>query len=48
MSRRRGQRRARPYQPMPRRRTGAWLARLLIFGVGVALLLGSLAFAIGR
>ena len=48
MSRRRGTRRGRPYQPLPSRRTGVWLVRLLIVGVGLALLLGSLAYAFGR
>lgn len=44
MSRRR---RGRPYQPYPLRRS-AWVARLLVLVVAVALLLGALAFAFTR
>ena len=47
MTRRRGGRRGRPYQPLPPRRSH-WVARLLILAVGLFLLLGALAFAIGR
>ncbi|MEP6681051.1 MAG: hypothetical protein ABJB65_06185 [Chloroflexota bacterium] len=48
MTRRRAARRGgRPYQPLPPRRSH-WVARLLILAVGLFLLLGALAFAIGR
>jgi len=36
-------RRGRPYQPLPPRRSNAWIARLVIVAVGVILLFGSLA-----
>jgi hypothetical protein len=47
VTRRRTARRGRPYQPLPPRRSH-WLARLLVFAVGLFLLLGALALAIGR
>jgi hypothetical protein len=47
MTRRRGGRRGRPSQPRPPRRSH-WVARLLILAVGLFLLLGALALAIGR
>jgi hypothetical protein len=37
-------RRGRPYQPYPAR-SSAWIARFLVLVVGVALVLGALAFA---
>jgi hypothetical protein len=37
-------RRGRPYQPLPARRSSAWIARLVIVAVGLILVLGSLAF----
>jgi hypothetical protein len=40
-------RRGRPYQPMPERRSSAWLARLLVVAVGVILIIGSLALFSG-
>lgn len=43
MSRSQRRRRGRPYQPLPERRTGAWVARLIAVMVGAALLIGSLA-----
>ena len=43
MSRSQRRRRGRPYQPMPERRRGAWIARLVIVFVGLALVIGSLA-----
>jgi hypothetical protein len=33
--------RGRPYQPLPPRRRGEWVARLLVVIVAVALLLGT-------
>lgn len=47
MSRSSRRRRGRPYQPLPQRRSRAWLATLLVVGVGVALLVGSLALFTG-
>lgn len=41
MSRSSRRRRGRPYQPLPQRR--AWVARLVIVFVGLALVIGSLA-----
>ncbi len=43
MSRSARRRKGRPYQPMPERRSNAWLARLVIVFVGLALVIGSLA-----
>jgi hypothetical protein len=43
MSRSPRRRKGRPYQPLPERRSSAWLARLVIVFVGIALVLGSLA-----
>jgi len=37
-------RRGRPYQPLPERRSSAWIARLLVVAIGIILILGSLAF----
>ncbi len=48
MSRSPRRRRGRPYQPLPERRSSAWIARLLIVAVGVILVVGSLAFIGGR
>lgn len=48
MSRSPRRRRGRPYQPLPERRSNAWIARLLIVAVGVILVVGSLAFIGGR
>jgi hypothetical protein len=36
-------RRGRPYQPLPQRRSNAWIARLVIVAIGVILIFGSLA-----
>jgi hypothetical protein len=36
-------RRGRPYQPLPARRSNAWLARLVIVFVGLVLVIGSIA-----
>ena len=43
MSRSPRRRRGRPYQPLPQRRSNAWIARLVIVGIGVILIFGSLA-----
>jgi len=48
MSRSPRRRRGRPYQPLPERRSNAWIARLLIVAVGMILVVGSLAFIGGR
>jgi len=48
MSRSPRRRRGRPYQPLPDRRSNAWIARLLVVAVGVILVVGSLAFIGGR
>lgn len=42
MSRSARRRRGRPYQPLPQRRN-AWVGRLVIVLVGLALVIGSLA-----
>ena len=42
MSRSTRRRRGRPYQPIPERRN-PWLARVIILGVAILLILGSLA-----
>jgi hypothetical protein len=47
MSRSPRKRRGRPYQPMPARRSNAWIARLLVVAVGVILIIGSLALFSG-
>ena len=47
MSRSQRRRRGRPYQPLPERRSGAWIARLVIVFVGLALILGSLVLFAG-
>ncbi|MEO6578303.1 MAG: hypothetical protein ABIO99_05325 [Candidatus Limnocylindria bacterium] len=44
MSRSPRRRKGRPYQPLPARRSNAWIARLLVIAVGVILIVGSLAF----
>jgi hypothetical protein len=36
--------RGRPYQPLPARRSTAWVARLIVVAIGVILVIGSLAF----
>jgi hypothetical protein len=46
MSRSGRRRRGRPYQPLPERRS-AWIARLVIVIVGLALVIGSLALFTG-
>lgn len=47
MTRRRAQqRRGRPYQPMPARRTGMWVMRLVIVAVAVLLVLGAVAITV--
>lgn len=43
MSRSQRRRRGRPYQPLPARRSNAWVAKLVIVAVGVILIFGSLA-----
>jgi hypothetical protein len=43
VSRSQRRRRGRPYQPMPQRRNSAWIIRLVVVMVGVALIIGSLA-----
>ncbi|HYI65897.1 MAG TPA: hypothetical protein VEW95_03140 [Candidatus Limnocylindrales bacterium] len=43
MSRSPRRRRGRPYQPLPQRRSNAWIARLVIVAIGVILIFGSLA-----
>ena len=43
MSRSPRRRRGRPYQPLPERRSSAWVARLVIVAIGVILIFGSLA-----
>ena len=49
MTRRRNQpRRGRPYQPMPPRRTGLWVMRLVILAVAVLLILGAVAITVGQ
>ena len=45
MSRRR---RGRPYAPLPPSRRNVWLARLLVLGVGLSLLIGTLAYAVSQ
>ena len=40
-------RRRRGYQPLPERRSNAWLARLLVVAIGVILIVGSLALFSG-
>ena len=40
-------RRRRGYQPLPERRSSAWIARLLVVAVGVILIIGSLALFSG-
>ena len=47
MSRSGRRRRGRPYQPVPERRSGAWIARVIIVAVGVVLIFGSLALFAG-
>jgi len=40
-------RRGRPYQPLPQRRSSAWIARLLVVAVALLLIVGSLALFAG-
>jgi hypothetical protein len=47
MSRSQRRRRGRPYQPLPERRSSAWVARLVIVAVGIVLIFGSLALFSG-
>lgn len=47
MSRSSRRRRGRPYQPLPTRRSNAWIAKLLVVAIGIILVLGSLAFLAG-
>ena len=47
MSRSARRRKGRPYQPLPQRRSNAWLARLIVVAVGVVLIFGSLALFAG-
>lgn len=47
MSRSSRRRKGRPYQPLPERRSNAWLVRLIVVGVGVVLIFGSLALFVG-
>jgi hypothetical protein len=49
MTRRRNQqRRGRPYQPMPERRRGVWVMRLVIVAVAILLVLGAVAITVGQ
>jgi hypothetical protein len=41
-------RRGRTYQPYPQASRSPWIARFLVLIVGVALILGALAFAFAR
>lgn len=43
MSRSSRRRKGRPYQPLPERRSRAWISRLIIVFVGLVLVIGSLA-----
>ena len=43
MSRSARRKKGRPYQPLPARRSNAWLARLVIVFVGLILIIGSIA-----
>ncbi len=47
MSRSTRRRRGRAYQPLPQRRSSAWVAKLLVVAIGIILVLGSLAFLAG-
>jgi hypothetical protein len=47
MSRSTRRRRGRAYQPIPQRRSSAWVAKLLVVAIGIILVLGSLAFLAG-
>ncbi|CAN5370163.1 hypothetical protein BH24CHL10_BH24CHL10_02690 [soil metagenome] len=47
MSRSTRRRRGRAYQPIPQRRSSAWVAKLLVVAIGIILVLGSLAFFAG-
>jgi hypothetical protein len=40
-------RRGRAYQPLPERRSNAWVAKLVVVAVGVILIFGSLALFAG-
>jgi hypothetical protein len=43
MSRSPRRKKGRPYQPLPERRSNAWIARLVIVFVGLVLVIGSVA-----
>jgi hypothetical protein len=43
MSRSARRRKGRPYQPLPARRSNAWIARFVIVFVGLVLIIGSVA-----
>lgn len=43
MSRSARRKKGRPYQPLPARKSNAWLARLVIVFVGLILIIGSIA-----
>jgi len=47
MSRSTRRRQGRAYQPIPQRRSSAWVAKLLVVAIGIILVLGSLAFLAG-
>ncbi len=47
MSRSSRRRRGRAHQPVPQRRSSAWAAKLLVVGIGIILILGSLALLAG-
>lgn len=47
MSRSARRRKGRPYQPLPARRSNAWIAKLVVVAVGVILIFGSLALFTG-
>jgi hypothetical protein len=40
-------RRGRAYQPLPERRSSAWIAKLVVVAVGIILIFGSLALFAG-
>jgi hypothetical protein len=41
-------RRGRTYQPLPARRSSAWIARLLVVAIAILLIAGSLAILAGN
>ena len=47
MSRSARRRKGRPYQPLPERRSRAWIGKLLVVAIGVLLVFGSLALFTG-